>query len=428
MVALLAFLLLAGCSHAGKDAGDTDSKPAPLPAVSVAPVTIGTVLQTLPVTGSLSPLPNHEAQVNAPFAGTLAGIFVQPNQNVVRGQLVAQMSIQTLEGQMQQAQAAIASARVQVQQARINAALQQATSQTAVAQARAQLASAQATLTNSTQNLAREQKLFADGLVSKKDVEDAQLAVETARAAADAQQQAVVAARAATLTDTVRKEDIAVAQQQVKNAQGALATARAQVDLAQIHAPVSGTIATVTANNGETVDTSTALMTIVNTGDLALTVALPGADLRMVHPGQGVRFTTDSLPGREFSGVVASIGAQIDPATGTVPVLVLIPNTSRLLKDDMQVTGQIIVARHPGVLLVPKSAVLTDPDTNKASLVVVGPDNTAHVRNITTGLASGNDVQVTKGVAAGENVAVSGEYALPDGTKVSVTHSNGAAL
>lgn len=418
-LAILLLLILAGCRHATNDPGASAAKAPALPVVQVAPVTLGVVQQTLPVTGTLSPLPNHEAKIDAPFAGTLAGVFAQPDQQVAKGQMVAQMSIQPLMGQIEQAQASIASAKVQVQQARVNALLQQATSRTAVAQAEAQLASDQAALANAQRNLGREEKLFQDGLVAKKDVDDSQLAVTTSQATLTAERQAVAAAQAATLTDAVRREDIAVAEQQVKNAQGALATAKAQTELADIRAPVAGTVATISANNGETVDPSTTILTIVDTRDLALSAAVPGSALRLVHPGQTMLFHTESLPGSQFTGTVKSIGAQVDPANGTVPVLVDIPNTSRLLKDDMLVTGQIVVARHPGVLLVPKSAVLTDPQSNQTTVVVVDQTGVAHIRPVTTGLPSGGEVEIKKGLAAGERVAVSGQYALPDGTKVS---------
>jgi multidrug efflux pump subunit AcrA (membrane-fusion protein) len=364
--------------------------------------------------------------VNAPFQGTLASIFVQPNQNVVKGQAVAQMSTQTLLGQVQSAQATIDSAKVQVQQARINATEQQATSRTAVAQAKAQLASDQATLSNANVNFEREQKLFTDGLVAKKDVEDAKLAVDTAQQAVNAQQQAVAAAQAGMMTDAVKREDIAVAEQQVRNAEGALATAKAQINLAAIHAPVSGTVATVTANNGETVDTSTTLLTIVDMRDMQLSVGVPSSSLGLVHPEQTVQFTVESLPGREFDGVVQSIGAQVDTSTGTVPVVVNIPNTSHLLKDDMQVTGQIVIARHAGVLLIPKTALLTDPDTNKTSAVVIDKDGVAHVKNVTTGLPSGDNIEIKQGLNAGDQVGTSGQYALPDGTKVQVQSAKDA--
>ena len=374
-VILLFLFLLTGCAHHSApkpaDGGDAKAdKPDALPVVSAVPVTVGEVAQTVRVTGVLAPLPNHEARISPPFAGKLSQLNVQLNQFVVQGQVVAQMSTQTLLGQQQQAQATVAANLAQVQQARINALGQAQTTRTAVAQARATLTGSEATQASTRQNLTRQQRLYADGLVAQKDVDDAQTAVRTADATVQAQQAAVAAAQAGTLTDQAKRQDIAIALRQVENARGALNTARAQIALATLRSPLSGVAATVTANNGETLDTSATIATIVDTRDLQLTVSVPSRDLRFVHRGQIVEFGTESLPGRTFSGRIASLGAQVDPATGTIPVQVRIHNPSHLLRDDMTAVGRITVAQHPNALLVPKPALLTDPATDKTTVVV----------------------------------------------------------
>ena len=422
---LLFLLLLTGCAHHGARTGGEAAKAAEavaLPVVSAVPVTVGEVDQTVRVSGVLAPLPNHEARISPPFAGKIARLNVQLNQYVVQGQVVAQMSTQTLLGQQQQAEATVAANLAQVQQARINALGQAQTTRTAVAQARATLTGSEATLANAKQNLARQQKLYTDGLVAQKDVDDAQTAVRTAGATVQAQEAAVAAAQVGTLTDQAKRQDIAIALRQVENARGALNTARAQIALATLRSPLSGIAATVTANNGETLDTSATIATIVDTRDLQLTVAVPGRDLRLVHRGQIVEFGVESLPGRTFSGRIASLGAQVEAATGTIPVQVRIHNANHLLRDDMTAVGRITVARHPNALLVPKAALLTDPATDKATVVVVGPDGAAHVRPVTVGLPAVDKVEITQGLKPGETVAVSGQYGLPDGTKVSVAN------
>ncbi len=421
---LFLLLLLTGCAHHAAKTGDVAKadKPDALPIVSTVPVTTGEVAQTVRVTGVLAPLPNHEARISPPFAGKLARLNVQLNQHVVQGQIVAQMSTQTLLGQQQQAEATVAANLAQVQQARINALSQAQMTRTAIAQARATLTGSEATLANIRQNLARQRRLYADGLVAQKDVDDAQTAVRTADATVQAQRAAVAAAQAGTLTDEAKRQDIAIALRQVENARGALNTARAQIALATLRSPLSGIAATVTANNGETLDTAATIATVVDTRDLQLTVSVPSRDLRFVHRGQVVEFGTESLPGRTFSGRIASLGAQMDPATGTIPVQVRIHNPSHLLRDDMTAVGRITVARRLNALLVPKAALLTDPGTDKTTLVVIGPDGAAHVRPVTVGLPSGDKVEVTQGLKPGETVAVSGQYGLPDGTKVSVSN------
>lgn len=419
-----ASLILPGCAHkpAPADTPSEAGKPDALPVVQTAPVKVGEVTQTVRVTGILTPLPNHEAKISPPFAGKLAHLSVQLNQIVLKGQIIAQMSTQTLLGQQQQAEATIAVNQTQVVQARINALQQAAATRSAIAQAQATLAGAEATLANAKQNYERQQKLYTDGLVAQKDVDDALTTVRTAEATVQAQDGAVSAAQSGTLTDLAKRQDIAIARRQVENARGALSTARAQIALATLRSPLTGVVATVTANNGETLDTSATIATIVDTRDLQLTIALPSRSLPLVHRGQMVEFTTESLPGKTFSGGITSIGAQVDPQTGTVPVQVKISNTSRLLRDDMTAVGQITVASHPHALLVPKTALLKDPETGKGSVVVVSENGTAHIRPVTLGLPSGNDLEVTQGVKAGENVGISGQYGLPGGTKVKASN------
>ena len=337
---------------------------------------------------------------------------------------------------------------MQVQQAQANAIQQQAQTQTAIQQALSAVSSARATLRgtqatligdeaalrNAQQAQARAQTLFADGLIAQKDVEAADLTVRTAQATVDAQrqtvaaqaqtvagqQQAVAAARAASLQDLVKRKDVQVALQQVRNAQGALATARAQEALYTIHAPLSGQVTQVGASVGETVDTTAKLATIADLRTLQLQIGVPGSSARQVRPGEAVTFSVSSLPGETFRTTVSSVSSQVDAATGTVPVLATVANPRRLLRDDATVKVQIVVEQRQNILVVPQAAVLADPDTGKASVVVIGSDSVAHIAPVTTGLAAGGRVEITGGVSAGQRVAVSGQYGLPDGTKVGV--------
>jgi len=114
------------------------------------------------------------------------------------------------------------------------------------------------------------------------------------------------------------------------------------------------------------------------------------------------------------------VGSQVDTTTGSVTAFAHIPNLGHRLKDEQIVKVTITTDRRPGSLIVPKSAVLIDPDTGKKSVAVIGSDLSLHVRPVAVGLIAGDWEEVTGGLQAGEKVAVSGQYAVPDGTKVSV--------
>lgn len=444
---LLCLMLLPGCGHtpAAKEGGGTD---APLPVVRVTTVTLGTLARTLPATGTLTALRTREANVSPPVAGVLDELPIRYGQAVRRGQVIAHLATRQLVGQIQQAEAIIGQNIVQVQQAEANAIQQQEQTRVAISQAKAALAGAEATLAgtratlggdevtvrNAQQSLARAQTLFTDGLVAQKDVEAAKLALSTAQATVAAQQQtvaaqeqtvagqrqAVEAAQAARLQDVVKQKDIQVARQQVRNARGALATAQAQAALYTIRAPLSGQVTQVGAAVGETVDTTTKLATIADLRELQLQIGIPGSSARQVHPGEAVTFSARGMSGETFQTVVANVASQVDTTTGTVPVLATVANPRRLLRDDTTVEAQIVTERRVNVLTVPQSATLTDPDTGKTSVVVVGTDAVAHVTPVQTGLAADGRVEITAGLRAGQTVAASGQYGLPDGAKVRV--------
>lgn len=445
-------LLSAGCGHgSAKTATDTaDAKP--LPSVQVAAVTRGTLEKTLPATGTLQTLPGREATVSPPVAGVLSALLVRYGQTVSRGQVIGQLSTQPLVGQLQQAQAAIGQNRVQVQQAQANALQQAAQTKTSIFQAlaasknaEAALAGAQATLTgadaavrNAQENLARERTLFGEGLVPQKEVEATQLALRTAVAQQSAQRQAVAgqrqtvagqqaavaAARAAGLQDVVKRQDVLIARQQLQNSEGALTTARSQQALYTLRSPLSGQIGTLGATAGETVDTTTKVAVVANLDQLQLSVSLPGNAVASVKPGQALTFTVGSVPKRVFRTTISSVAPRVDAATGTIPAFAVVANANHLLKDDTTARVLIVTESHANVLIVPKAAVLSDPDTGKPSVVSIGTDGVAHIVPVTVGLSVGDRVEIKSGVKIGDQVAVTNQYGLPDGAKVQVTHGN----
>ena len=448
-------LLAAGCGQGGGGEKKEEAKDAPAPTVQVAAVTRGTLERLTPATGTLQTLPGREATLSPPVAGVLNALFVRYGQTVQKGQIVAQLSTRQLAGQIQQAQATLGQNQVQVQQAQVNVLQQQAQTRAAILQAQiglknagAALLGTQATLTgteasllNARQSLDRARKLYADGLIAQKDVEAAQLALRTAEAQRDAQretvagqretvagqQAAVAAARAAGAQNEVKRQDVLIARQQVRNSLGALTTARSQAALYTLRAPLSGYVSSVGATVGETLDTTTKVAVVADLSLLQLKISLPGDVVAQVHRGQPLSFTVGGLPGRVFRTSIESVAPGVDAATGTVPALATVANSGRLLRDDTLARVQIVTGRRENVLIVPRAALLSDPDTGKSSVVTVGEDNTAHVVPVQTGLSVGGSVEITGGVAEGQKVAVSGQYGLPDGAKVKVQKASGDA-
>jgi RND family efflux transporter MFP subunit len=442
-----------GCGHGSTDAAANG--PAPMPTMQVVAAARGSLVRTLSATGTLSTLPNAEAVLSPQVGGTLLDLPVAFGQTVRKGDIVARISTQQLMGQIEQAQATYDSDLIQVEQAEANAIQQEAQTRGEILQAKASLRNAEAALaaagatltgdaaaqTNADKNDERARKLFADGLIAQRDLEAARLAAQTADSQVEAQKQTVEAQRqtvagaqaaldaaeAGSLMDTVKRKDILVARQQCKNALGALETAKAQLALYTIRAPLAGVVTQVGAAVGESVDTTTKLVTISNLDRLQLQIAAPSSLARTIGVGDAIEFHAEALPGRSFSTTVATISPQVDSASGSVPIVAAVPNSDHALKDDMTVSVEIVTARAENAIVVPASAILTDPDSGDKSVMVVGSDSVARQVDIQTGLESDGKVEVVSGLSVGQRVAVSGQFGISDGTSVHAETATGAS-
>ena len=437
-------LMLAGCNHP-QPAANQEAE-APIPTVTVLPVTVENMVGYVRVTGVLQTLPGREAVVTPAVGGVLDGLFVHYGQSVARGVPVAHITSQQAMGQIQQAEATLGQNKVQVAQAQANAIQQRAQTASSIFQAQANvriaqaaLAGAKATLTgdeaathNAQHNLKRDQSLFDAGLIPEKDLETANLTLSTALATEEAQretitgqeqtvegqQQALAAARASALQDDVKRKDVEVAQQQVRNAAGALETANAQLQLYTLKSPISGIVTLLGATAGETVDTSTKVATIANLSNLQLRIDIPASQASQVHHGELVTFTVESMPDRSFSSHVDTVSHQLDPNTGTVAAYATVDNRNLQLRDDQIANIELTVERRDHATCIPESALLTDPDSGAKTVAVVDSDNVVHMDAVSAGLTVDGRIQIIKGVSPGQTIAVSGQYGLSDGSKV----------
>lgn len=440
-------IAVAGCSHK-TDEGKSGNSAPPLPVLQVTTLKTGTIKQTLLATATLVPASNMEAVVSPSISGILELLPVRFGDSVTKGQVVAKLSTASVLGQIQQAQANLRQCQIQVQQAQVGALEQKAAGHAALLQAESAVSNARATLIadeaqqtglratllNAKQNLDRLQTLDKSGLVAQKDIEAAQLAERTAQSQVDAGKQTIVAQQqtvdgqihaqeaAATtqMQDEIKQKDILIAQQQVANARGQLATAQTQLGYCTLIAPLGGRVTSIGANAGELVDPSTKIITVANLKQVQLQVAVPGEKAALVHAGQPVSFTVTSRPGKTFYSTIQAVGTQIDTASGTVTAVAQVPNPHGDLNDDQLASATIVLRSVSGVVLVPRSAILTDSVSGATSVAVVGDDDVVHIKPVKTGLESSDVVQAVSGVTPGSRVAVYGQYAVPDGTKVSV--------
>jgi RND family efflux transporter MFP subunit len=199
------------------------------------------------------------------------------------------------------------------------------------------------------------------------------------------------------------------------------------LSLLSISAPFAGSIIETSALAGAAVDAGTPLFKIADLSVVNVAADVPERAAFAVRVGQGATIRVVGAGTRSFSGRVARVSDQMDPATRTVEAFVQVTNTGRVLKPGMSAT---VLLRVPGstpgaspaapALTVPSTAIVTDGG-ERYVFVEVGPRSYERrevqlaggvARGMGPQAGDGGRVGVVGGLAPGDRVVVRGAFTL----------------
>lgn len=278
-----------------------------------------------------------------------------------------------------------------------------------------QVKSTRANLELAEKELARAQRLFDTGDLSKSTLDqrrasrDALLGnLDEARSNAAVAVKAIDSARAAAES---ARAGIATAETQVASAQKALKDTN-------VLAPISGYVSERVADPGEYVSPSTPnakIATIVRTSPLRLKIDVPEQSIGKVKVGLGISLQTSAYPDRSFAGKVVRILPSLNTTARTLTVEAEVPNSDGLLKPGQFATVRITQSKPENAVMVPASAVKAEGDTTKVFII---KDGVAHEQLVQTGLLENDWIQVKTGVNEGDVIATSEIGTLYDGVMI----------
>lgn len=162
--------------------------------------------------------------------------------------------------------------------------------------------------------------------------------------------------------------DATAQQEALKARQAQLNSAKRLSGDTVITAPSSGVISNRTVEVGQVVSPNQPLMTIVDPAKLEFAANIPAEAQGQISVGQHVPFTVANLP-TQFTGQVARISPQVDPATRqlTVYIAVTSEQAAQALRAGMYATGQVEYGQIQIGVLVPMSAVTLTASVTPAS-------------------------------------------------------------
>jgi macrolide-specific efflux system membrane fusion protein len=190
----------------------------------------------------------------------------------------------------------------------------------------------------------------------------------------------------------------------------ALEFSKVQLSYATIKAPISGVIASVSTQEGETVAaglTAPTFVTIIDLTRLQVDAFVDETDIGRVKVGQKALFTVDTYPDKEFTGKVRAIYPKAIIQENVVNFDVVIeiddPNIE-LLRPDMTTSVTIYQEERTGVLVIPRTAVVKEG--NERFVFVKETSGSFEKKEIKTGIQSGKDIEVVSGLKEGDTIGI----------------------
>ncbi len=303
----------------------------------------GSIENTISCTGTLSAV--GTVKVGTQVSGTINKVLVDYNDRVTKGQILAELDLDTFKAAVDVANASVIQARALYKQA--------------------------------TADYTRNKPLYEQGHLSAEEILAYETEKETARAA-------LLSAQA-----VVKKEKI-------------------NLQNAQIRSPINGVVLQRDIEEGQTVAASLSTPTLFiiaeNLSSMEIEADVDESDIGMVNKGQEVIFTVQSYPDDLFYGTVTQI--QMNPTeisnVVTYTVIVAAPNMNGKLLPGMTATADFVVKKAENKLLVSNAALnfRLDGRNNNDDLGIYVLDGDMPKRIlVTTGITDG-----TTTVIKGENL------------------------
>jgi Cu(I)/Ag(I) efflux system membrane fusion protein len=167
-----------------------------------------------------------------------------------------------------------------------------------------------------------------------------------------------------------------------------------------------------------------ALIYLKPDGDVWVYLAVPESDAPFLRPGDAVKISIPSMPGRTYEGRLTHVGAMVDPATRRVHMHVRLKNDGGFLKPEMLLDATVEPSAGKG-LAVPEDAVFL---TGTSAIVFVDKGKGLfEPREVTVAPKAGNEYPVLEGLSEGEKVVVNGNFLLDSESRLKSSVAQAAA-
>ena len=334
--------------------------------VEIVPAQESEFQKSIFATGKLAS--KEEMKLSFKTGGIIKKILVREGQTIRKGQLLAELSLDEIDAQVQQAQLGVQQSDIRIKNARL--ALQMA-----------------------ERDYRNIKALYADSVATLEQLENTEIQLNNARNQLQAAETG--------LDFSKKSEDIA----------------RFNLEHSRIVAPSNGLVLKKLAESNEMVGPGTALF-LFGSKDKAqvIRVNLTDKDIIHVNLGDGAKVEFDAYPQTQFKGTVREIARMADPFTGTYEVEIEIDDQGKQLLSGFIGKVDIQTRQNYQVMSIPIDAlVAAEKDRGEIFTIEEGKAKRLIIQILKV---DGEKLLVNSGLNEGQAVVVSGAGFLREGEEV----------
>jgi RND family efflux transporter MFP subunit len=302
-----------------------------------------------------------ETRLSFRVPGTIIELPIVVGDSVAQGDLIARLDAEDFRLQLREAEAGLAQASAQAQ--------------------------------NAQSSYSRTRDLYESGNASRADLDAALAASQSTEA-------------------TVR-----AANQRVQ-------LARQQLGYAVLRAPTAGATAAVFVEVNENVQAGQPIVLLASGSGIEVVIAAPEVLIARISEGDSATVEFDAIPDRRFAARVSEVGVATVGTATTYPVSLILEQAPEEVRSGMAAVASLTFTSEQsgGAFLVPSVAVGEDRDGRYVYVAQNAGDGSGAAvvrrRAVTVGELTAEGLEVLDGLNDGDQVVVAGVSRLSDGLRV----------
>lgn len=359
--------------------------------------TKGDLSSTVNATGTVVLKAGAEVKVGSRISGQLEDLPVEVGTQVNEGEIIAQLQKGDLEALVAKAKAELELAIAELNIIKKGARAEE------IEKTKANVAQAEANFQLAENELERYKTLFAQEAVSLQQLQQKENEWKIASAKLIQAQTELEL-----LENKYTEEDLLRVEAKVNEADAVLKNAQIQLSYATIRSPISGMVASITTQKGETVaagNTAPTFVTIVDLNRLQVDTYVDETDIGKVKLNQKANFMVDTYPNEEFYGIVTAVSPKsvIENSVVYYIVTVTIDDTKGLLKPDMTANVSIVLEDKKDILTIPTKAIIIEDGEKIVKVLEAGQ---MIRKKVETGWSDPTTTEIISGLNVGEKIVI----------------------